>query len=102
MRLLDAGDLADDERHALVEQRLLRPGEVLGPLAAHRDVHEPGLVDVVAGRVDDHDLDLAGVDAALELAREQVGGEGPPDTAAEDEDPLHGDRYRIFSTMISS
>ena len=62
--LVEPGDLADHQRDPLVEQGALRPCEVGGPLAAHRDVHEPGLVDVLAGRVDDHDLDATQVDLA--------------------------------------
>ena len=63
--------------------------EVRGPFTAHRDVHEPGLVDMLAGRVDDHDLDLAAVDPGPQLAGHKVGGEGAPDAPAEDEDPPH-------------
>ena len=73
----------------LVEQERSGRWRFAGPLAAHRDVHEAGLVDVLAGRVDDHDLDLAAVDPAAQLLDQQVGGQGAPDAAAEDEDALH-------------
>jgi len=87
--LLDLRHLSDDERHTLVEQRLLRADEVLGTLAAHRDVHESRLVDVTAGRIDHHDLDLTGVDPPSELLRQQVRGERPPHATAQDQDPFH-------------
>ena len=57
--------VAHDELDALVEERPLGAAEVRGLLAAHRDVHEAGLIDVLAGRVDDDDLDLAAVDLRL-------------------------------------
>ena len=100
--VVDPLDLADDQGDPLVEQAALRAMEVRGPLAAHRDVHEARLVGVLAGRVDDDDLDLAAVDPCAQLLDQEVGGEGPPDTAAEDEDPLHRAGYRSFSTTISS
>ena len=60
-RLVDLLDLADDEADPRVEQAALGALEVLGPLAAHGDVHEAGLVGVLAGLVDDGDVDLAGL-----------------------------------------
>src|SRR5450830_1373293 len=72
-----------------VQQRSLRPLELLGPLAAHRDVHVAGLVRVLPGRVDDRDLRLAPGDEALELPGHQVRGEGAPHPAAQDDDALH-------------
>ncbi len=56
-RLVDLLDLADDEVDPAVEQAALGTLELLGPLAAHGDVHEPGLVGVLAGLVDDRDRD---------------------------------------------
>ena len=100
-RLVDVLDLADDQGDSRVEQAALRALEPLGAFAAHRDVHEARLVGVLAGLVDDRDRHLAGLHLAAELLDEEVGGEGAPDTPAEDEDPLHG-RYRAFSTTISS
>ena len=100
-RLVDLLDLTDDQGHPRIEQAALRALEPLGAFAAHRDVHEARLVGVLAGRVDDGDRDLAGLQLAAELLDEEVGGEGPTDTAAQDEDPLHG-LYRAFSTTISS
>ena len=94
--LVDAVDLADDERDSLVEQAALRTLQLGGALAAHRDVHEARLVDVLAGRVDDDDLDLAVIDPVAQLPDQQVGGERPPDAAAEDEDALHGRGYRTL------
>ena len=72
-----------------VEQRPLRPLELLGPLVAHRDVHVAGLVGVLPGRVDDRDLRVAPGDQALELSGDQVRGEGAPHPAAQDDDALH-------------
>src|SRR4029079_10532593 len=95
------GDLTHDERHPLVEEGTLLALEVGSPFAAHRDVHEARLVDVLAGRIDDQHLDLAPVDPGAQLLDEEVGRQGAPDTSTEDEDPLHG-RYRTFSTTISS
>ena len=89
-RLVDGGDLADDEGHPLVEQGPLRALEVGGAFAAHGDVHEAGLVDMVAGRVDDEHLDIARIDPTPKLPDEEVGGEGAPDTPTKDDDPFHG------------
>ena len=47
-RLVDPLHATDFEAHLGVQQRPLRPHQVLGHLAAHGDVHEPGLVDVLA------------------------------------------------------
>src|SRR4029078_386257 len=99
--LVHFGDLTHDERHPLVEEGTLRALEVGSPFAAHRDVHEARLVDVLAGRIDDQHLDLPPGDPGAQLLDEEVGGQGAPDTSTEDEDPLHG-RYRTFSTTISS
>ena len=60
--LVDRCDLPDHERDPRVEQSALGPLEVLGTLAAHGDVHEAGLVGVLAGLVDDGDRHLAGLD----------------------------------------
>jgi hypothetical protein len=66
-RLVDPIDLPDEERDPLVEERSLGPLEPLGSLAAHRDVHEPGLVDVLSGLVDDRDPHRARLDLAAQL-----------------------------------
>ena len=83
-------DLPDDEPYAPVEERSLRPAQVVGPLAAHGDVHEARLVDVVTGRIDDGDLDLAGVDPPAQPLDQEIGGEGAPDPATQDQDAAHG------------
>ena len=67
----------------------LRPLQVGGPLAAHGDVHEPGLVDVLAGRIDNGDRYLTAVDPPSELLDQEVRGEGASDTPAQNDDPLH-------------
>jgi hypothetical protein len=89
-RRIDPHDRVDDQVHVRVQQRFLRPLELLGPLGAHRDVHVAGLVCVLPGRVDDRDLRLAPGDEALELSGDQVRGEGAPHPAAQDDDALHG------------
>jgi hypothetical protein len=86
-------DLLDgvyDQLDVAVEQLPLRADELLGPLLPHRDVHVAGLVGVVAGLIDDRDPGLAGGDLLLELAGDQVGGEGASNAAAQDDDVLHG------------
>ena len=56
---------------------------------------------MLAGRVDDHDLDVDRRSISrAELADEEIGGEGAPHTPTQDEDPLHRRAYRSFSTMI--
>ena len=99
--LVDPNHLADDQRDAPVEERELRAFEPFGPLSAHRDVHEPRLVDMPAGRVDEDHVHLAALDAAAQALHEEVRGERPADAAAQDDDALHGDQRR-FSTMIVS
>ena len=101
-RLVDLLDLADHEADPLVEQAALGALELLGPLAAHGDVHEPRLVGVLAGLVDDGDRHLAGLDLAAQLLDQQVRGQRAADAAAEDEDPLHHGPQWVFSTTISS
>ena len=61
-RLVDPLHLADYETHSGVEQAPLGALEMLGSLAAHRDVHEARLVGVDAGRVDDRERHLAGLE----------------------------------------
>ena len=87
---VDPLNFSDDERHPLVEQRPLRALEVGRALATHGDVHEPGLVDVLAMGIDHDDLRLATVDPGSQLPGQEIGGEGAPDAPTENEDPLHG------------
>ena len=86
---------------ALVEQRSFGALEVRGPFAAHGDVHEARLVDVLAGRVDDGDLDVAAVDPLAELLTRRFAVRVPPTPP-----PRMRIRcmagYRSFSTTISS
>ena len=100
--LIDGVDLADDELDTTVQERALRPVEPVFALAAHGDVHEARLVDVVAVLVDDGDARRALVDLAVELPAQEIGDEGSADAAADDEDALNRHAYRSFSTMISS
>jgi hypothetical protein len=62
---------------------------VVGALITERDVHEAGLIYVVAGRVDDRDTRFTTVDLLLEFARQQVRNDGPSDATAEDYDSSH-------------
>ena len=98
---IDPMDGPDDEVDPRVQEGALALLELLGSLAAHRDVHEAGLVDVGAGRVDDGDLRVAASDLLPETAGQEVRGQGAPDPAPHDEDALHR-VYRAFSTMIRS
>ena len=87
---VDALDGVHDQLDVAVEQLPLGADEILGSLLAHRDVHVAGLVGVNSGRIDDRHLRLALRDERLELAGDQVGGEGSPDAAAQDDNVLHG------------
>jgi hypothetical protein len=87
--IVHSGDVADDQVHPPIEERALGPLEAFGALAAHGDIHEARLVRVAAGLVDDRDRHGPGVDLAAQPLHEQVRGERPANTAAEDEDPVH-------------
>jgi len=54
----------------MVEQGTLRSLQVRGPFAPHRDVHEARLIDVLAGGVNELDLDLASADPGTQLLDE--------------------------------
>src|SRR4029079_3240462 len=98
---VDSDRSINDETDGSVEQAALGPREALLAFAAHRDVHEPGLVDVSALRVDKRDGDLAGRDPGAEPTGQQVRGERAADAAAEDDDAVHR-HHRAFWTTISS
>ena len=88
-RRVDAGRAGDDELDPAVQQGSLGAVQVLRLLAAHRHVHEAGLVDVLAALVDQGQLHVAVADPASQATGEEVRGQGPPDPAAQDHDPLH-------------
>jgi hypothetical protein len=87
---VDPLDLPDHQRDPAVEQPALGTAELRGMFAAHGDVHEAGLIHVLADLIDDRDRDFTGRDAAAEALHEEVGGERPTDAATQDQDPLHG------------
>ena len=91
VRLVDPDGAADLQQDLLVEEAALRSGQPLGTLAAHGDVHEAGLVDVLPLLVDERDARLVAIDLVAQLAHQQVGDERPPDAAAQDHNSVHGD-----------
>jgi hypothetical protein len=100
---VDASDGAHDEPDRIVQERALRTMKMLHALAPHREVHEAWLIHMVARLVDDRHLGRPNHDPTAQAASEEVGGEGSPNAAAQDQDAVHGlPPQWVFSTVISS